>query len=148
PKREHGLAQSFLHMLEGKEPDAARVEALNAYLAAIAEHGLNASTFTARCVASTNSDMVSTLTAAIGALKGPAHGGVPGPVLKMLTEIGSPDRAETWIRQKLTAGRRIMGFGHRVYKVRDPRAAVLTEAAEEMARTTSGLRWQAMEERG
>jgi citrate synthase len=136
PKPEHGLAQGFLYMLEGREPDAARVDGLNAYLVAVAEHGLNASTFTARVVASTNSDMVSALTAAIGALKGPAHGGVPGPVLKMLTEIGTPDRAEAYIRSELEQGRRIMGFGHRVYKVRDPRAAMLGEAAEKMVART------------
>jgi citrate synthase len=136
PKPEHGLAQGFLYMLEGEEPDPARVKGLDGYLVAVAEHGLNASTFTGRVVASTNSDMVSALTAAIGALKGPAHGGVPGPVLEMLEEIGSADRAEAYVRNEMAQGRRIMGFGHRVYKVRDPRAALLTEAAEEMARVT------------
>jgi citrate synthase len=140
PKPEHGLAQGFLYMLEGKEPDPARVDGLNAYMTAVAEHGLNASTFTARVVASTNSDMVSALTAAIGALKGPAHGGVPGPVLKMLTEIGTPDRADAFIRREMAEGRRIMGFGHRVYKVRDPRAAILGRAAERMAEQTGDRR--------
>jgi len=140
PKPEHGVAASFLYMLEGEEPDPARVHGLDSYLVAIAEHGLNASTFTGRVVVSTNSDMVSALTAAIGALKGPAHGGVPGPVLKMLTAIGSPDRADAFIRAELAGGRRIMGFGHRVYKVRDPRAAILSAAAEEMARLTSNRR--------
>jgi citrate synthase len=136
PKPTHGLAQGFLYMLEGEEPDPARVNALNSYLVAVSEHGLNASTFTGRVVASTNSDMVSALTAAIGALKGPAHGGVPGPVLQMLTAIKTPERAEEYIRAELAQGRRIMGFGHRVYKVRDPRAALLSEAAEEMAGRT------------
>jgi citrate synthase len=136
PKPEHGLAQGFLYLLDGEEPDPARVNALNAYLVAVAEHGLNASTFTGRVVASTNSDMVSALTAAIGALKGPAHGGVPGPVLEMLTAIGSAERTDAFIRNELAEGRRIMGFGHRVYKVRDPRAALLSDAAEEMARVT------------
>jgi citrate synthase len=136
PRPEHGLAAGFLYMLEGREPEAARVDALNAYLVAVSEHGLNASTFTARVVASTNSDMVSALTAAVGALKGPAHGGVPGPVLKMLEEIGSPGRTEGYIRNELAQGHRIMGFGHRVYKVRDPRAQLLCEAAERLARTT------------
>jgi citrate synthase len=140
PKAEHGLAQGFLYMLEGKEPDPARVAGLNAYMTAVAEHGLNASTFTARVVASTNSDMVSALTAAIGALKGPAHGGVPGPVLKMLTEIGTSDRADAFIRREMAEGRRIMGFGHRVYKVRDPRAAILGRAAERMAEQTGDRR--------
>lgn len=136
PKPEHSLAQGLLYMLEGREPDQARVDGLNAYLVAVSEHGLNASTFTARVVISTDSDMVSALTAAIGALKGPKHGGVPGPVLKMLEAIGTPDRAEGFIRNELAAGRRIMGFGHRVYKVRDPRAALLTDAALRMAKTT------------
>jgi citrate synthase len=136
PKREHGLAQSFLYMLEGEEPDQARVDALNAYLVGISEHGLNASTFTARVVVSTDSDMVSALTAAIGALKGPKHGGVPGPVLKMLNEIQAPEKAESYIRSEMAAGRRIMGFGHRIYKVRDPRAAILSVAAEKMAERT------------
>jgi citrate synthase len=136
PKPEHGLAQGFLYMLEGKEPDPARVDGLNAYLVAVAEHGLNASTFTGRVVMSTNSDMVSALTAAICALKGPRHGGVPGPVLKMMTEIGTPDKADAYIRNELASGRRIMGFGHRIYKVRDPRAALLTDAAEKMAAVT------------
>jgi citrate synthase len=136
PRPEHGLAQGFLYMLEGEEPDPARVEALDGYLIAISEHGLNASTFTARVVASTNSDMVSALTAAIGALKGPAHGGVPGPVLKMLEEIGTSEQAEAYVRRELDLGHRIMGFGHRVYKVRDPRAALLGDSADRMAART------------
>ena len=136
PKPEHGVAQSFLYMLEGEEPDSARVDGLNAYLVAVSEHGLNASTFTGRVVISTNSDMVSALTAAICALKGPRHGGVPGPVLKMLGEIGTPDNADPYIRNELAQGRRIMGFGHRIYKVRDPRGALLSDAAEKMAALT------------
>jgi citrate synthase len=140
PKAEHGIAAGFLYMLEGEEPDQARVAGLNAYLVAVAEHGLNASTFTGRVVASTDSDMVSALTAAIGALKGPKHGGVPGPVLKMLTEIGSPDKAQDFIRNEIRSGRRIMGFGHRVYKVRDPRAALLSDAAERMGQLTGDTR--------
>lgn len=136
PKPEHSLAEGFLYMLEGKEPDQARVDGLNAYMVAVSEHGLNASTFTGRVVISTDSDMVSALTAAIGALKGPKHGGVPGPVLKMMNEIGTPDKADAFIRNELQSGRRIMGFGHRVYKVRDPRAALLSAAAEKMAAVT------------
>lgn len=105
--------------------DAARAAALNAYLVTAADHGMNASTFTARVVASTHSDAVSAIVAAIGALKGPLHGGAPGPVLAMLQAIGRPERAAEWIAAELAAGRRIMGMGHRVYRVRDPRAAVL-----------------------
>lgn len=136
PKPEHGLAQGFLYMLEGEEPDPARVAGLNAYLVAVAEHGLNASTFTARVIISTDSDMVSALTGAIGALKGSKHGGVPGPVLKMLQAIGTPENADAFIRKEMEEGRRIMGFGHRVYKVRDPRAALLSDAAERLADRT------------
>ena len=136
PKPEHGLAEGFLYMLEGKQPSKARVAGLNAYLVAVAEHGFNASTFTARVIQSTNSDMISALTGAIGALKGWLHGGVPGPVLEMLEEIGEEANAEPWVRAQLGAGRRIMGFGHRVYQVRDPRAALLYDAAERMAEET------------
>jgi citrate synthase len=94
---------------------------------------MNASTFTARVIASTRADMVSAVTGAIGALKGPLHGGAPGPVLDMLLDIPTAEHAEDWVRRELAAGRRIMGFGHRIYKVRDPRAEVLAQVAESMA---------------
>ena len=136
PRPEHDLATGFLYMLSGEDPDPHRIDILNSYLVAVSEHGLNASTFTARVIVSTDSDMVSGLTGAVAALKGPKHGGVPGPVLKMLTEIGTPDRAEAYIRAQMAAGKRIMGFGHRIYRVRDPRAALLSAAAEKMARHT------------
>jgi citrate synthase len=128
-----GFAAGYLYMLEGREPDRARVDGLNAYLVAVLEHGMNASTFVARAIASSDSDMVSAITGAVGSLKGHRHGGVPGPVLEMLTEIGTLDRAEAWVRAALGRGERIMGFGHRIYKVRDPRAEVLVEAAEKLA---------------
>ncbi len=137
PKPEHGLAAGFLYMLEGVEPNPARVDGLNAYMVAVSEHGLNVSTFCARVAISTDSDMVSGLTAAVGALKGPKHGGVPGPVLDMLRAIGTPEQTDAFIRAEMTAGRRIMGFGHRIYKVRDPRAALLSAAAEKMAALTN-----------
>ncbi len=136
PKREHSLAQGFLYMLEGVEPSPARVAGLNAYLVAVAEHGFNASTFAGRVIQSTNSDMVSALTGAIGALKGWLHGGVPGPVLDMLDDIGSAENAQPWISAALDRKERIMGFGHRVYQVRDPRAALLSEACERLAKET------------
>jgi citrate synthase len=128
-----GFAAGYLYMLEGREPDPARVDGLNAYLVAVLEHGMNASTFVARAIASSDSDMVSAVTGAVGSLKGHRHGGVPGPVLEMLTEIGTLDRAEAWVRAALGRGERIMGFGHRIYKVRDPRAEVVVEAAEKLA---------------
>jgi citrate synthase len=136
PKKEHSLAQGFLYMLEGKEPSAARVAGLNAYMVAVAEHGFNASTFAGRVIQSTNSDMVSALTGAIGALKGWLHGGVPGPVLDMLDAIKTPENAPAWISSALDRKERIMGFGHRVYQVRDPRAALLSDACERLASET------------
>ncbi len=136
PEPEMGLAEGFLYMLEGARPDPARVDGLNAYMVAVSEHGLNVSTFCGRVAISTDSDMVSALTAAVGALKGPKHGGVPGPVLDMLTRIGTPDQTDAYVRAEMAAGRRIMGFGHRIYKVRDPRAALLSQAAEKMAALT------------
>ena len=98
----------------------------------VADHGLNASTFTARVITSTGSDFVSAVTGAVGALKGPLHGGAPGPALDMVFEIGDAARAEAVLRAKLARGERLMGFGHRVYKVRDPRADVLAAAAARM----------------
>src|SRR5437667_3422862 len=118
--------------VHGKEPDPIAARALDTYWVTVIDHGMNASTFAGRVIASTRSDMVSAVTGAIGALKGPLHGGAPGPVLDMLVEIGSADRAEAWVRNELAAGRRIMGFGHRVYKVRDPRADVLSAVVDEM----------------
>jgi citrate synthase len=127
-------AADYLRMLRGVPPSAAEERALSSYLVTVADHGMNASTFAARVVASTGSDAVSAMVAGIGALKGPLHGGAPGPVLDMLDAIGAPERAAAWLEAELRAGRRIMGMGHRVYRVRDPRAAVLEAAIEELAR--------------
>jgi len=133
PREDLPHAANFLYMVHGREPDPVAARALDTYWVTVMDHGLNASTFTARVIASTRSDMVSAVTGAIGAMKGPLHGGAPGPVLDMLLEIRSADRAEAWLRSELAAGRRIMGFGHRVYKVRDPRAEVLSRVAESMS---------------
>ena len=133
PRTDLPHAANFLYMLHGTEPDAAAARALDTYWVTVIDHGMNASTFAGRVIASTRSDMVSAVTGSIGALKGPLHGGAPGPVLDMLLEIRSADRAEAWVRNELTAGRRIMGFGHRVYKVRDPRADVLAKVVDAMA---------------
>ncbi len=127
-----GHADDYLRMTTGAAPAPALVSALDAYLVTVIDHGMNASTFAARVVASTGSDMVSAVVAAVGALKGPLHGGAPGPVLDMLDAIASPDGAATWLSTELDAGRRIMGMGHRVYRVRDPRAAVLERALEQL----------------
>jgi citrate synthase len=133
PRPDLAHAANFLYMVHGSEPDRVAARALDTYWVTVIDHGMNASTFTARVIASTRSDMVSAVTGAVGALKGPLHGGAPGPVLDMLHVIGSAANAEAWLKQELAAGRRIMGFGHRVYKVRDPRAEVLSRVAEEMS---------------
>ena len=125
-----GHAAHYLHQLFGVEPSPQRARALETYLNTVVDHGLNASTFAARVIISTKTDMISALTGAVGALKGPLHGGAPGPALDMVFEIGTPERAETVIRAMLERGDRLMGFGHRVYRVRDPRADVLAAAAE------------------
>jgi citrate synthase len=127
-------AANYLYMLSGEEPAPETVRGLETYLNAVVDHGLNASTFAARVVASTESDVVSAVTAAVGALKGPLHGGAPGPVLEMIREVVDSGDPEGYVRTKLDAGERIMGFGHRVYRVRDPRAAVLQTAAERFYR--------------
>src|SRR5215207_174654 len=132
PRPALGHAANYLYMLNGLEPDAERVRGLETYLNTVVDHGLNASTFTARVIVSTGSDLVSAVAGAVGALKGPLHGGAPGPALDMVFEIGEASRAETFLRRKLEAGEKLMGFGHRVYKVRDPRADVLATAAERM----------------
>jgi citrate synthase len=130
-------AADYLRMVRGAAPSAP-ARALDAYLVTVIDHGMNASTFTARVVASTGSDLVSAIVAAIGALKGPLHGGAPGPVLDMLDAIGEPSKAEAWLDAELASGRRLMGMGHRIYRVRDPRAAVLERTLEQLER--AGMR--------
>jgi len=132
PRADLGHAANYLYMLSGEIPSDERVRGLETYLNTVVDHGLNASTFTARVIASTDSDFVSAITGAIGALKGPLHGGAPGPALDMVFEIGNAARAEEVLRRKIESGEKLMGFGHRVYKVRDPRADVLAAAAQRM----------------
>jgi citrate synthase len=127
-----GHASNHLYMLFGETPTPERVRALETYLNTVADHGMNASTFAARVIVSTRSDFVSAVVGAIGALKGPLHGGAPGPALDVVFEIGAAERAEPYLRAKLERGERLMGFGHRIYKVRDPRADVLAAAAERL----------------
>ncbi|MGD9712168.1 MAG: citrate synthase [Thermomicrobiales bacterium] len=133
PKPAHNTAQTYLYQLFGKEPEERHWKPLETYLTLLADHGMNASTFTARVIASTQSDIVSALTGAVGALKGPLHGGAPSLVLDMLNEIGTASNVDTWLVAALDRGDRLMGFGHRVYKAEDPRAEILRE----MARTAS-----------
>ena len=130
PRDDLGHAANYLYMLTGTEPDEAAVRGLETYLNTVVDHGLNASTFTARVVVSSESDVVSAATAAVGTLKGPLHGGAPGPVLDMLRTVHESGEPEQYVRETLESGERLMGFGHRVYRVRDPRAAVLSDAAE------------------
>jgi citrate synthase len=127
-------AADCLRMTRGRTPSAAEAAALDAYLVTVSDHGMNASTFAARVVTSTQSDPVSAVVAAVGALKGPLHGGAPGPVLDMLDQIGDPANVRPWLLAELGAGRRIMGMGHRIYRVRDPRALVLERALGELER--------------
>ena len=125
-----GHAAHYLYQLFGAEPTSERSRGLETYLNTVCDHGLNASTFAARVIVSTKSDVISAITGAVGALKGPLHGGAPGPALQMVFEIGNAERAEPVIGAKLDRGERLMGFGHRIYRVRDPRADVLAGAAE------------------
>ena len=136
-------AEDYLRMVTGAPPLPALVRGLDTYLCTVAEHGMNASTFAARVVTSTGSDTVSAVVAALCALKGPLHGGAPGPVLDMLESVGAANRARAWLEGELVAGRRIMGLGHRVYRVRDPRAAVLEGAI--VALEGSGISTQRLE---
>jgi citrate synthase len=140
PRTDLEHAANYLYMLSGEVPDAERVRGLETYLNTVIDHGLNASTFTCRVITSTGSDLVSAVVGAIGALKGPLHGGAPGPALETVFEIGDASRAEQVLRGKIEAGERLMGFGHRVYKVRDPRADVLAAAAERLFTRAGDMR--------
>ena len=132
-------AQDLLRMTRGKRADAAFEKGLDAYLATVADHGFNASTFTARVVASTRAGLISSVLAALCALKGPLHGGAPGPVLDMFDEIGKPENAAAWLDDAFAKGTRLMGFGHRIYKVRDPRADVLKNTVATLPQTVGRL---------
>jgi citrate synthase len=133
PNPELDHVANYLYMLTGNIPAAAHVKALSAYFILAMEHGMNASTFAGRVVLSTQSDISSALCASIGAMKGPLHGGAPSEVIHMLDEIGSKENAEAWLRGELEAGKRLMGFGHRIYKTRDPRAEALQEVTKDLS---------------
>ncbi len=132
-------AANYLYMLFGQVPSPDHTRYLETYLNTVVDHGLSASTFTARVIISTQSDMVSAIVGAIGALKGPLHGGAPSPALDMVFEIGEVSRTESYLRAKLDRGERLMGFGHRVYKVQDPRAVVLSQVAEQLYLTDGDI---------
>ena len=127
-----GHSADILRMLRGRPAAPAEIAALDAYLVTVSDHGLNASTFAARVVASTRAGLTSAVLAGISALKGPLHGGAPGPVIDMLDGIGRPQNARAWLEAALDRGDRLMGFGHRVYRVRDPRADALKAAVRKL----------------
>jgi citrate synthase len=132
PDPELDLVPGFLYQVNGVRPDAETARALDAYFIVGAEHGFNASTFTCRVIVSTRSDIASAVCGAIGAMKGPLHGGAPSEVVEQIHQVGSPENAEEWVRAAVENGIRLMGFGHRVYRAYDPRAAALREVAESM----------------
>ena len=135
PQPDLSHTANYLYMITGEAPSSEQARALDTYLNTVVDHGLNASTFAARVIIATQSDLVSAIVGAVGALKGPLHGGAPGPALEMVFEIGHEENAEAYLREKLAHGERLMGFGHRIYKVRDPRADVLAQAAQQLFRT-------------
>ncbi|MFQ5686754.1 MAG: citrate/2-methylcitrate synthase [Candidatus Scalindua sp.] len=141
PDARLSLASNFLYMLNGKEPESYKSDVLDKSLILYAEHGLNASTFTARVVASTLSDLHSAVMAAIGALKGPLHGGANERVMEMLLEIGDVEKVEPWVKQALSEKERIMGFGHRVYKKQDPRGIIIKEMVKELGERLGNNKW-------
>jgi citrate synthase len=139
PKLPH--AANFLYMLTGEEPDQESARALDITFVLYADHTMNASTFTARVIASTLSDMHSAITGAIAALKGPLHGGANEESFRMLEEIGDEDRAEAYVKGRLAKKQKIMGFGHRVYKTEDPRATHLRRLARELGERAGDTKW-------
>jgi citrate synthase len=132
PRDDLGFAANYLFMLTGTEPSALHARAIEQYMTLTIDHGFNASTFTARVVTSTGADLGAAIVAAIGALSGPLHGGAPSRALDMLDAIGTPDRAESYVRAAVEGGERIMGFGHRVYKTDDPRSVLLRSVTEQL----------------
>jgi citrate synthase len=146
PDSSLGVAADFLRMWRGEPPDEVAAKTFDVCLILHADHGLNASTFAARVIASTLSDMHSSVVGAIGALKGPLHGGANAGVMEMLEQIGSVDRAAGWVRDALRQKKRVMGFGHRVYKVYDPRATVLKKFSKQLGERAGETKWFEMSE--
>ena len=141
PRDDLGIAANFLYALTGKQPDPQTARDFDVVLVLYADHTLNASTFAGRVAAATLADMYAAATAAVATLQGPLHGGAIQEVREMLEEIGTPDRAPDWVRERLAARQKIMGFGHRVYKTWDPRATVLREIAERLGKQSGETRW-------
>ncbi|MFF7733832.1 citrate synthase [Streptomyces sp. NPDC007984] len=130
PREDLSYAANYLYMLTGSEPSEPRARAIEQYLISTIDHGFNASTFTARVIASTGADVAACLAGAVAALSGPLHGGAPSRALDTLDAIGTPDRIDAWVRQRVLAGERIMGFGHAIYRTEDPRSRMLREVAQ------------------
>ncbi|HYH85349.1 MAG TPA: citrate/2-methylcitrate synthase, partial [Pyrinomonadaceae bacterium] len=141
PKAGLNLATNFLYMLKGEMPSEREARIFDVCLILHADHELNASTFTARVIAGTLADMYGAVTGAIAALSGPLHGGANTNVMKMLLEIESPERAEEWLSDALATKKKIMGFGHRVYKTEDPRSVWLRKFSKEMGEARGETRW-------
>ncbi|MCX4814398.1 citrate synthase/methylcitrate synthase [Streptomyces sp. NBC_01239] len=131
PREDLPYAANYMYMLTGSEPDKQQARAIEQYLISTIDHGFNASTFTARVIASTGADVAACLVGAVGALSGPLHGGAPSRALDTLDAIGTPDRIDPWIRERVLAGDRIMGFGHAIYRTEDPRSRMLREVAQQ-----------------
>jgi citrate synthase len=147
PRTDLNHAANFLYMLSGEEPNEVYARVMDVALILHADHEMNASTFAARVTASTLSDFYSAITSAIGALKGPLHGGANTEVMKMLLEIGDEDKVESYIRHGLENKQRFMGFGHRVYKTMDPRATVLRRISRDLGERAGSLKWYNMSEK-
>lgn len=147
PRAELGLAANFLHMLHDNTPDDGDAKALDAYFVLLAEHSFNASTFAARIVIGTKSDLYSAIVAALGALKGDLHGSANRKAMEMLEEIGTPENVETFVQKTLQAHNRFMGFGHRVYKGEDPRAKHLRAIARQIGARRSDVKFFEMSKR-
>ncbi len=142
PRKDFNLAQNFMYMLNETEPEVNAVNAVNAFMVLLTEHGMNASTFVGRATTSTKSDMHSAIVSAVGTLKGPLHGGANTEAMRMFLEIGEVANVAPWFDQKVKkGGGKIMGIGHRVYKAYDPRAAVLRDRAEKLARASGNGKW-------
>jgi citrate synthase len=141
PRHDLGHAANFLYMLNGEEPNPDAVRALDAYLVLLADHGFNASTFASRITISTQSDIYSAITSAIGTLKGAAHGGANQRAMEQFVDAAQRGDVAAWYREMRQSGKRIMGMGHRVYKVEDPRAKILRPLAERLSRSSDRGRW-------
>jgi citrate synthase len=141
PRNDLGHAGNFLYMLNGEEPDPASARALETYFVLLADHGMNASTFSARVTASTLGDVYSSVVTALGTLKGPLHGGASQASMEQLIEIGSPEDVDDWFERRMANKERIFGFGHRVYKVEDPRAKILRGLARTVAERSGNTQW-------